>query len=88
MEWDSEGGVEYAKFTTTLVNLPTEKVNPAGFISKLKKFTLQERASEEALKDNETVSKTTLGVSSVLGMQNAGKFEGGDPFLAKLLEID
>ena len=40
MEWDSEGGVEYAKFTTTLVNLPTEKVNPAGFISKLKKFTL------------------------------------------------
>ena len=30
----------------------------------------------------------TLDVSSALGMQNVGKFEGGDPFLAKLQEID
>ena len=34
------------------------------------------------------MSKATLGVSSTLGIQNAGKFEGGDPFLAKLQKID
>ena len=34
------------------------------------------------------MSKTTLGVSSALGIQNASKFEGGDTFLAKLQEID
>ena len=33
------------------------------------------------------MSKATLGVSSALGIQNAGKFKGGDPFLAKLQKI-
>lgn len=42
MEWDLEGGVEYAEFTATPANLSTENVNPAGFISKLKNHSRNE----------------------------------------------
>ena len=68
--------------------MSTEKVSPASCNSNTLESTTGLEACEGAIKEGATVLGKSLGETSGSDMQNMGQFEGGDPFLAKLQEID